>query len=357
MGEVLCGLCYLRFVRMPRALLVSLVAVCLGLTAVPAFALKVACTGSSSMAGVGSSEGHHISDELAAALGAEFAVMNFGVAATTAIKAVDNAYYSTPQMTDALAFNPDVVLFWFGGNDSWADVWPEHGDEFKADYLSLVQEFQALPSHPKTFLIRLWVFQDGPAQLDVLDQEILPIIDQIGAETNSTVIDYRTFIEPHPEWFDDGMHADDTGTVFIGQFFADEVTAALIVSPDAGVPNTGGTAGTGGSTSPTPGGTGGAAGGSGGTLNTAGTLGNAGTVSSAGTVGTAGTVSAGGALGAAGQTATPTSGTSGTNPSTTSDAKGCACSHIGTPNNGFTAILLSALAMFAACARRRVNPH
>lgn len=307
------------------------------------------------MAGVGSSEGHHISDELAAALGADFTVMNFGVAATTAIKAVDNAYASTPQMAEALAFNPDVVLFWFGGNDSWADVWPEHGDEFKADYLSMVQEFQALPSHPKTFLIRLWVFQDGPAQLDVLDQEILPMIDEIGIETNSTVIDYRTFIEPHPEWFDDGMHANDTGTVFIGQFFAEEVTAALIASPDAGVPNTGGMAGASGaggepSTMPPTAGSGGAPGAAG-TMGTAGSMGVAGTPGSAGTVSTAGTV------GAAGQTATPTGGTSGTNPPTSSDAKGCACSHVGTPNSGFTALLLSALALLVTRSRRRLSQH
>jgi hypothetical protein len=186
-------------------------------------------------------------------LGAEFVVENYGVAATTAIKALPTAWASTPQMAEALASNPDVVLFWFGGNDSWADVWPEHGDEFKADYQSLVEEFQALPSHPKTILIRLWVFQDGPAQLDVLDQEILPMIDQIAVETNSTVIDYRTFITPHPEWFDDGMHANDTGTVFIGEFFAEQITTALAAT-------NGGAGGAGGSTGSPQAGEGGAAG-------------------------------------------------------------------------------------------------
>jgi hypothetical protein len=30
--------------------------------------------------------------------------------------AVSNAWWSTQQAKDALAFNPDVVLFWFGGN-------------------------------------------------------------------------------------------------------------------------------------------------------------------------------------------------------------------------------------------------
>lgn len=92
--------------------------------------LKVAVTGSSSAAGVGSSAGHHVSDELGKALGAGFAVTGFGAAATTAIKAVSNAYTATQQYRDALASNPDIVLFWFGGNDSWADVWPTHKGEF-----------------------------------------------------------------------------------------------------------------------------------------------------------------------------------------------------------------------------------
>jgi hypothetical protein len=89
----------------------------LTLGALPALAapLKVACTGSSSMAGTGSSAGHHIPDELAKALGTDFMVTNFAVAATTAIKTVPNAWASTSQMSDALASNPDVVLFWFGG--------------------------------------------------------------------------------------------------------------------------------------------------------------------------------------------------------------------------------------------------
>ena len=97
----------------------------------------------------------------------------------TAIASVSTSYAATSQMKAALAYNPDVVLFWFGGNDSFKDVWDAHKGEFKADYTSLVRAFQALPSHPKTLLVRLWVFVNTPVQKTVLDQEILPIIDQM----------------------------------------------------------------------------------------------------------------------------------------------------------------------------------
>jgi hypothetical protein len=53
------------------------------------------------------------------------------------------------------------------------------------------------------------------------------MIDQIAADTGSTLIDYQKAFESHPEYFPDGMHPDDTGTLAIGKFFADSVVATL----------------------------------------------------------------------------------------------------------------------------------
>jgi MYXO-CTERM domain-containing protein len=330
----------------PVGLVAGLALSALTLAARPAHAapLKVACTGSSSMAGVGSSAGRHIPDELGKALGPDFMVRNFGVAATTAIKALPNAYASTPQMNDALAFNPDVVLFWFGGNDSWVDAWSAHKGEFRADYTSLVRAFQALPSHPKTFLIRLWVFKEGPAQKVVLDKEILPMIDEIALETKSTVIDYRTFIEPHPEWFPDGMHANDTGTAFIGKFFADQVTAALKAAPDGGASDAAATSDATDARGDAPAVTTDVAGADASATGAAGTSGAAGTGSAAGTGGsnTAGTSGAAAPAGAAGSPAPPAM----------TGSSGCGCSHGGAPRGELSIFLLSTVALLA---RRKLS--
>ncbi|HEY2899698.1 MAG TPA: GDSL-type esterase/lipase family protein [Polyangia bacterium] len=200
-----------------------------------AAALKVACTGTSAMEGLGSTTGHHVPDEMGRDLGSGFEVKNFAVDGTTAISSISTAYASTSQMKAAEAYNPDVVLFWFGGNDSFKGSWDAHKGEFQADYTKLVQTFQALPSHPKTFLVRLWVFVNTPVQQTVIDKEILPIIDQIAADTGSVLIDYRKAFAMHPEYFPDGMHPNDTGTLAIGKLFADSVTAALSAPPvDAG---------------------------------------------------------------------------------------------------------------------------
>jgi lysophospholipase L1-like esterase len=261
------------------------------LCSVPTFAapLKVACAGTSAMQGLGSSAGHHVPDELGKALGAGFNVANFGVPGTTALASVSSSYAATAQMKAALAFNPDVVLLWFGGNDSFQGTWEAHKAEFKADYTSLVRSFQTLPTHPKTFLVRLWAFVDAPVRRSVLDQEILPLIDQVAKDTGSVLIDYRAAFANHPEYFPDGMHPNDAGTAQIGKFFADSVTNALAAA-----------AGSGGSTS--LGGTGGAGGaGSGGSTDAA-----AGMAS-----GTSGTSSVGGASASSGASSSPSAGSIG----------------------------------------------
>jgi hypothetical protein len=78
---------------------------------------------------------------------------------------------------------------------------------------------------------------------NILDMEILPIIDTIAAETGSFMIDYRNEFASHPDYFPDKMHFNDTGTLAIGRFFANNVTTALVASAaDGGAMGDGGTA-------------------------------------------------------------------------------------------------------------------
>ena len=287
----------------------------------PAFAapLKVACTGTSAMQGLGSSAGHHVPDELGKALGPGFDVANFGVQGTTAIASIASSYAATSQMKAALAQSPDVVLFWFGGNDSFQGTWDAHKGEFKADYTSLIRSFQALPTHPKTLLVRLWVFVDGPVQRSVLDKEILPLIDQIAVDTGSELIDYRKAFEGHAEYFPDGMHPNDTGTAQIGKLFADAVTTALAAS-----------AGSGGTTS--LGGSGGSGGAGAGGSDTAGMSGAANGAGVGGVPASSGAANAGGGASAganvsSGAAAMPVAGTPNVEAplaaTSTSDSSGC----------------------------------
>jgi len=324
--------------------------------------LKVAGTGTSAMQGLGSSMGHHVPDELGKALGAGFEVGNFGAQGTTAISSIASAYTASSQMKAALAFNPDVVLFWFGGNDSFQGTWDAHKAEFKADYTNLVRTFQAIPTHPKTFLVRLWAFVDGPVQKSVLDKEILPLIDQIAADTGSTLIDYRKQFENHPEYFPDGMHPNDTGTAAIGKFFADSVTTALAAAAGAGgAMSLGGGAGAGGATSLGGGGGGGGSEAAGGTPGGVAGGGSASAESGATNPPTAGTTTIGGTAGGGGNassggTSLPVAGTTNVQPplaASGGDTGGCGMS--GSPRPCTPGTLWLLLAGLGLARRQRAR--
>jgi lysophospholipase L1-like esterase len=319
-------------------------------TPASAATLKVACTGTSAMQGLGSTTGHHVPDELGKALGTGFEVKNFAVDGTTAIASVSTSYAATPQMKAALAYNPDVVLFWFGGNDSFKGTWDAHKAEFKADYTSLVRAFQALPSHPKTLLVRLWVFVNTPVQQTVIDQEILPIIDQMAVDTDSTLIDYRKAFATHPEYFPDGMHPNDTGTVAIGKLFADSVTSALLEmgSKDGGAPldaGSGGSAGGADAGAPSAAGSASAAAGSPPVSGTSGAPGASGSLGvSAGAPG-----AANGGTSGSGSATLPAAGGAKA-PSSSSDSGGC---RIGRADGALSHSALLMLSIGLAFVRRR----
>jgi lysophospholipase L1-like esterase len=66
-------------------------------------------------------------------LGAGFEVHNYGVLGTTAING-SAGYANTAQYKAALTLVPDIVLLWFGGNDSFAGTWEQGKGQFKADH-------------------------------------------------------------------------------------------------------------------------------------------------------------------------------------------------------------------------------
>jgi hypothetical protein len=75
---------------------VALAGLSLGAVAqVSAAPLKVACTGTSAMAGLGSSTGRHVPDEMGKVLGANFVVSNFGTEGATAINSLGSGYAKT----------------------------------------------------------------------------------------------------------------------------------------------------------------------------------------------------------------------------------------------------------------------
>lgn len=195
---------------------------------------KVACVGASTTSGSGSTAGHHYPDELGRLLGADYQVKNFGVGSTTILKAGDKPYWGTAEQKAGLAFTPDVAVFWFGGNDAKPVNWTAHKADFEPDYQSLIEMYQALPTHPRTYVILSLVFHDVEGiPKDVIDNELLPMVRDLAVKTHSGIVDVHGQLANHPEWFPDGIHPNDMGTVAVAKLVQQ---AMLATSPGQGGP-------------------------------------------------------------------------------------------------------------------------
>jgi MYXO-CTERM domain-containing protein len=192
---------------------------------------KIACVGASTTSGDGSTAGHHYPDELQRLEGGAAEVKNFGVSGTTMLRAVSASYWNTPALGQALAYVPDVVIIWFGGNDAKPENWTAHKAEFLGDYEAMIHMFQALPSHPRTYVVLSLLTRDTEGiPKAVVDAEVIPLCRQAAAETGSGIVDVHDDLAAHPEYFPDGIHPDDMGTVAVAML----AYAAINAPADAG---------------------------------------------------------------------------------------------------------------------------
>lgn len=151
--------------------------------------IKVACVGNSITYGayVEEREKNCYPAQLQAMLGDGYEVVNFGVSATTALYKGLYPYVDTEKYRESLEFNPDIVLIKLGTNDA-----NERNDAYRStfpkDYRRLVDEYRNLPSHPRVILltpVRCFL----PSNQDkVIEQEIIPVIEQTAYERGLEVI-------------------------------------------------------------------------------------------------------------------------------------------------------------------------
>jgi acyl-CoA thioesterase-1 len=200
---------------------------------------KIACVGASTTSGDGSSAGHHYPDELQRLVAPDGEVKNFGVSGTTMLRNVSASYWKTPALGQALAYVPDVVIIWFGGNDAKPENWTAHKGEFLGDYEAMLQMFQALPSHPRTYVVLSLLTRDTEGiPKSVVDGEVIPLVRQAAAETGSGIVNVHDELVGHPEYFPDGIHPNDVGTIAVAKLVYAALNAPL-PNVDGGVDATG----------------------------------------------------------------------------------------------------------------------
>jgi acyl-CoA thioesterase-1 len=148
-------------------------------------------------------------------------VRNFGVSGATLLRKGDLPYVLQSAYNQARACNPDIVIIKLGTNDSKPQNWAFQA-EFVPDYERLIDSFRILPSQPQVWLCKpVPAFRENFAiRPEVIRDEILPLVEQIGQEMNAPVIDLFTALSDATALFPDGIHPNAEGAGLMAQTIA-----------------------------------------------------------------------------------------------------------------------------------------
>lgn len=159
-------------------------------------------------------------------------VENFGVSGATLLSKGDRPYIRESAYQSARASNPDLVIIKLGTNDSKPQNWA-YASEYVSDYIAMIEAFRALPSAPV-----VWICKPVPAfyvsfsiRPEVIRDEILPMIDEISAQTGAPAIDLYAALQAHGDLFPDGIHPNAEGAGLIAEAIVPYLTGVRL-APD-----------------------------------------------------------------------------------------------------------------------------
>ena len=195
-------------------LLLPLLLCLVGCATHPPGPTRVACVGDSITFGSGLAgrESNSYPAVLQQMLGDRFDVRNFGVSGATLLKKGDKPYWRMEAFTNALAFEPKIVVIKLGTNDSK----PQNRTNiagFDGDLRALVERFAALNSRPRIYLclpVPVYQTQWGINEASVAN-EVIPALRRVAAEKKLPVIDLHSALANHPEMFPDFVHPNASG--------------------------------------------------------------------------------------------------------------------------------------------------
>ncbi|MDD5148875.1 MAG: SGNH/GDSL hydrolase family protein [Flavobacterium sp.] len=189
---------------------------------VPAQKKKVACVGDSITYGLGLSNPSTESypGQMQVLLGTtSWQLGNFGDSARL-LQKKGYSYWNSGQYTNALAFNPDLVVIALGTNDAYP--WALDGSDanFRNDYKALIQSFQILSTKPEVSICLIAPAENSSWGLsNSYIDKVNVDIKQVAIENGVNLIDLHTAFDGHwPSWFQsDAVHPSVTGAGLIAQ--------------------------------------------------------------------------------------------------------------------------------------------
>lgn len=185
---------------------------------------KVACVGDSITEGPGHEHPDSYPLQLQQILGEDYIVKNFGVSGRTLLRKGDYPFWNEPQFEEVSTFEPDIVVIMLGTNDSKPQNW-QHKDEFKADYIALIENYRkAMPSNGKVYVcIPVPVTADNYGINQKTLIEMRPMLEEIAFETNAEIIDLHAPLAGHTDLFPDGVHPNTEGLQIMAETVAENI--------------------------------------------------------------------------------------------------------------------------------------
>ena len=185
--------------------------------------IKVACVGDSITYGcmLKNRRRNNYPAVLNRLLGENYCVNNFGYTDRTAIKSGDLPYTKEKLYKQSLDFNPNIVIFLLGSNDSKVKNWNK--EKFIYDYKEILDGYLALDSLQKLYiLIPPPMFKVRGKVLyglrnEVVESEVCPAIRLIAKEKNIEYIDLQEVFKGKNELFADGVHPNPKGSKLLAE--------------------------------------------------------------------------------------------------------------------------------------------
>ena len=178
-------------------------------------ATTVACIGDSITAGANASgPAFYYPAVLGGLMGPGFTVTNYGVSGATMLGPGfgNMPYVSQANFQSSSVAQPNIVVIMLGTNDSKPVNWANKA-QFEADTTAMVTHYASLASKPQVYLCLPCPATTNGFTISgsVIQNEIIPILRTVAANTNTPLIDVFTAMSGNPALFSDGVHPNDGG--------------------------------------------------------------------------------------------------------------------------------------------------
>uniref|UniRef100_UPI004055D0B8 GDSL-type esterase/lipase family protein n=1 Tax=Agathobacter sp. TaxID=2021311 RepID=UPI004055D0B8 len=195
--------------------------------------IKVACVGDSITYGLGitSWPENNYPAVLDRLLGTDYQVANFGESGRSVQETADRPYIKEDSYENSLSYDPDILIFMMGTNDTKPYNW-KGKDAFIAAYEKVLESYMETDAPPQLYICTpATAFYidgkaEGEAEFDIqphIVEEVAQLIREFAKvyEGETALIDVNLMTKEHPEWFEkDGIHPNNDGAKNIAEYIA-----------------------------------------------------------------------------------------------------------------------------------------